>query len=86
MALSEGKKAALAGVVAGGSLLAIFVYRKVGDLTNQATVMQAAMQTRTEAMVEAEAEAAVYSYLAQNFGFTPERIEGIERLMNRVGL
>lgn len=86
MALSEGKKATLAGVVAGGGLLVFFVYRKVGDLTNKGVVMQAAMQARTQAMVEASAEASVYSYLDQNFGLTPERIEGIERLMRRVGL
>jgi uncharacterized membrane protein len=86
MALTDGKRATIAGAVAGGALMVFFVYRKVGDLTNQATVMQASLQTRAQEMVEAEAEASVYSYLAQNFGVTPERIAGVERLINRVGL
>lgn len=82
--MSPGQKAVAAGVLAAVPILGIALYRKVGNLLDQAQVVEASLQAEARRQVELSAETTVKEYLADTYGLTEERITRIGRLAEAV--
>lgn len=72
--------AMLMGAAVAIPILSWFIFRKVGSLTNQAAVMEAAITARASQEVELVAGQAAEGYLADTFGLTADRMAKLERL------
>lgn len=78
--MTPGQKAVAAGALAAVPVLGVALYFKVGNLLNQASVMEASLQAEARRQVELVAEEAVKGYLSDVYGLTEQRIASITRL------
>lgn len=73
-------KAVAVGAAAAIPVLGVLLYRKVGNLLDQAQVMQRSLTAEAHRQVEASAKTTVEQYLGEIYGLTPARIDRIGRI------